>query len=386
MKLKRIYFDNAATTPIDPRIEAMRPFMLENFGNASSLHSDGNRARELLDISRKTIADTLGANPDEICFTSSGTEANNLALKGIAFANRDLGNHIIVSAIEHDSILNSCKWLERQGFFVTYLPVNPNGIIDPEIVLRRITGKTILVSIMHANNEIGTIQPLMHIGKITKERGIYFHSDACQSYGKIPIQVNEMNLDLLTINAHKIYGPQGVGALFVKKGTQIEPILHGGGQEHRLRSSTENVAGIAAFAAAATLCMEEMKKENVRLTAMRVRLMQSLQDEIEAIYINGDPELRLPGNINFCMAGREGESIRLLLMLDEEGISVSTGSACSNNSDNSSSHVLQAIGLNPFEARGPIRISLGRFNTEDEVTEFLQIFKKTVEKLNPIFS
>ena len=387
MRLNRIYFDNAATTPVDPRVaETMMYFMVENFGNASSLHADGNRAREVLDISRKTIADSLGATPDEICFTSSGTESNNLALKGIAFANRDRGNHIIVSAIEHDSILNSCQWLENQGFFVTYLPVNPNGIIDLGVLASHITKKTVLVSIMHANNEIGTIQPLMEIGRITKENGIYFHSDACQSYGKIPLNVTEMNLDLVTINSHKIYGPKGVGALFVKRGTRIEPILHGGGQEHRLRSSTENIGGIAAFAAAATLCMEEMKNENIRISAMRERLIQSLQEEIEDVYINGDPVLRLPGNINFCMAGREGESIRLLLMLDEEGISVSSGSACSNNSDNSASHVLQAIGLNPFEARGPIRISLGRFNTEDEITEFLQIFKKTVEKLNPIFS
>jgi len=387
MKQKRIYFDNAATTPLDNRVlEAMMPFLHEDFGNASSIHSEGTRAKEALEEARKTVSGCLGAHPEEIYFTSSGTEANNLALKGISFANRSRGNHIIVSAIEHDCILNSCRWLENHGFSVTYLPVMKNGIINPEDLKELITSKTILVSVMHANNEIGTIQPLEEIGKITKEKGICFHSDACQSFGKIPLDVNEMNLDLLTINSHKIYGPKGVGALYIRKGTRIEPLLHGGGQEQGLRSSTENIAGIVGFAAASKLCMHELPGEGYRLAAMREKLVTTLQEEVEEIYFNGDPFLRLPGIINFCISGLEGESIRLLLMLDETGVSVSTGSACSNNSGDSSSHVLHAIGLNPFESRGSIRISLGRFNTEEEISSFLEIFLTKIKKLNPIFS
>jgi cysteine desulfurase len=261
-----------------------------------------------------------------------------------------------------------------------------NGIINPEDLKELITSKTILVSVMHANNEIGTIQPLEEIGKITKEKGICFHSDACQSFGKIPLDVNEMNLDLLTINSHKIYGPKGVGALYIRKGTRIEPLLHGGGQEQGLRSSTENIAGIVGFAAASKLCMHELPGEGYRLAAMREKLVTTLQEEVEEIYFNGDPFLRLPGIINFCISGLEGESIRLLLMLDETGVSVSTGSACYNNSGDSSSHVLHAIGLNPFESRGSIRISLGRFNTEEEISSFLEIFLTKIKKLNPIFS
>ena len=387
MKQKRIYFDNAATTPMDNRVmKAMLPFMQEDFGNASSLHTEGTLAREALEEARRTISVCLGAKPEEICFTSSGTEANNLALKGIAFANRSQGNHIIVSAIEHDCILNTCKWLENQGFLVTYLPVMKNGIINPAMLKESITSKTIMVSVMHANNEIGTIQPLEEIGEITKEKGIYFHSDACQSFGKIPLQVNAMNIDLLTINSHKIYGPKGVAALYIRKGTQIEPLLHGGGHEHGLRSSTENIAGIVGFAEASKLCMEELIDEGTHLTKMRDRIVNNLKENIENIYFNGDSTLRLPGNINFCITGLEGESIRLLLTLDEEGISVSTGSACSSNGDNSSSHVLQAIGLNPFEARGSIRISLGRFNTDEEISSFLEVFENAVRTLHPIFS
>jgi cysteine desulfurase len=386
--MKRIYFDNAATTPVDPMVvEAMMPYLTQRFGNASSLHTFGTEAKDVLEVSRKKFADLLNVSPDEIIFTSSGTESNNLAIKGIAFENRSKGNHIIVSSIEHDCILNACKWLETQGFYVTYLPVDENGLIEIEQLKKYISPKTILVSVMHANNEIGTVQPLETIGKLCKERGIYFHSDACQSFGKVPIDVQAMNLDLLTLNSHKIYGPKGVGALYVRKGVNIIPWLHGGGQEFGLRSSTENIAGIVGFVKAAEICKHEIIEESKRLELMRDTMIQSILENIENSYINGHPTRRLPNNINIGISGLEGETIRLLLLLDEEGIAVSAGSACSSNDKTASaSHVLQAIGRNQFEARGSVRISLGRFNTESEIEKFVKVFKEKISQLNPIFS
>ena len=383
-----IYFDNAATTPLDQRVlDVMLPFLTNSFGNASSMHSFGTKTKDALEYSRKQLASFINANSDELIFTSSGTEANNLALKGVAFANRSKGNHIIVSSIEHDCILNTCQWLESQGFFVTYLPVDSFGMIDIEQLDKYINAKTIIVSVMHANNEIGTIQPLQQIGEICKKRNVYFHSDACQSFGKLPIDVNQMNIDLLTINSHKIYGPKGVGALFVKKGVNITPWLHGGGQEFGLRSSTENIAGIVGFAKAAELCVQDLAKEYIRIKQLQNNLIESLFSSIDGCYLNGHHAYRLPNNINLGIHGLEGEAMRLLLLLDEAGIAISTGSACSSNDkSNSASHVLKAIGRNPFEARGSIRISLGRFNTEHELSHFLETFKKVVNKLNPIFS
>ena len=382
---KKIYLDNAATTKTDKRVlEAMAPYLSEFYGNASSLHSFGTYAKESLEIFRSKLAGFLNVQSDEIVFTSGGTEANNFALKGIAFANRSKGNHIIVSAIEHDCILNTCKWLETQGFFVTYLPVDKNGAIDLDFLKRCINPKTIFVSVMHVNNEIGTIQPVSEIGKICKERGVYFHSDACQSFGKIPIDMQ--NINLLTINSHKIYGPKGVGALIIKKGTNIIPMFHGGGQESGLRSTTENIAGIAGFVKATELCFLEMENEKKRISRLQKKIITNLKDNIDGVYFNGDLNHRLPHNINFCISGLEGESIRLLLLLDEQGIAVSSGSACSSNGDNSASHVLQAIGLNQFEARGSIRISLGRYNTENEIDIFLETIKSNIKNLNSIFS
>jgi cysteine desulfurase len=384
---KRIYLDNAATTPMDDLVlEAMMPFLKNEFGNASSLHSYGTIAKDTLEICRYKIAKHLGASAEEIVFTSSGTESNNWAIKGAAFANREKGNHIIVSAIEHDCILNTCKWLETQGFFVTYIPVDKTGLIDVERLEKCINKKTILVSVMHANNEIGTIQPLEEIGKICKEKGTYFHSDACQTFGKLPLNVNKMNIDLLTLNSHKIYGPKGVGALFIRKGTNIAPLLHGGGQEFGLRSSTENIAGIVGFAKAADLCFENIESETKRLSDLRISLTNTLLSNIENAYLNGHSEHRLPNNINIGIAGLEGETIRLLLLLDELGIAVSAGSACSSNDNSNASHVLKAIGLNPFEARGSIRISLGRFNTQSEIDTFTEVFQNSIKNLNPIFS
>lgn len=383
----KIYFDNAATTQTDPRVvEAMMPYFSNQYGNASSLHGYGTFVKDRLENFHARLSTLIGAHPDEIIFTGSGTESNNLAIKGIAFANRSKGNHIIVSSIEHDCVLNACKWLETQGFHLTYLPVDAQGFVNPGDVKKFITPKTILVSIMHANNEIGTLQPLAEIGRICRERGVLFHSDACQSFGKIPINADEMNLDLLTLNAHKIYGPKGVGALYVRKGIQVTPLLHGGGQEAGLRSSTENIAGIAGFIAAAELCHAEMPEESLRLCTLRDKLIKAILAKNPHAYLNGPPDCRLPNNANLGIAGLEGENIRLLLLLDAEGIAVSAGSACSSNDKSGgASHVLQAIGRDPFQARGSIRISLGRFTTEDEIDTFTALFPEVIKKLNPIF-
>jgi len=384
---KRIYLDNAATTCLDDRLlEVMLPLFNKQFGNSSSLHSYGVEAKNVLDHAHEQLAGFIGASPDELIFTSGGTESNNFALKGIAFANRHKGNHIIVSSIEHDCILNSCKWLEEQGFYITYLPVDHNGIVDLDFLERAINPKTILVSVMYANNEIGTIEPIDEIGRICRMKNVLFHCDACQSFGKVPVNVVQSNIDLLTINSHKIYGPKGVGALFVRKGTSIMPLLHGGGQEHGLRSTTENIPGIVGFAKAAELCMDEMENETIRLTRLRKLFIDFLFDEFENAYINGHDKLRLPGHVNFSFHGLEGETIRLLLLLDELGIAVSAGSACSSNHGNNASHVLQAIGLNPFEARGGIRVSFGRFTSENDIDYCLSALKQSVPELNMIFS
>lgn len=384
---KRIYLDHAATTPIDKRVlDAMLPYWEQCFGNASSLHAYGTEAREVLENSRAVLAGYMGAQPDELVFTSGGTESNNFALKGIAFANRWKGNHLIVSSIEHDCILNTCKWLEEQGFYMTCLPVDDQGTVDLDFLEKAITPQTILVSVMHANNEIGTIQPIDAIGEICHRRKVYFHCDACQSFGKVPVNVKTSHIDLLTVNAHKIYGPKGVGALYVKKGTRITPLLHGGGQEAGLRSTTENIPAIAGFEKAASLCFDEIEKEALRLSALRDKLESWLFENYENVYMNGHEQNRLPGYLNFSFHGMEGETIRLLLLLDELGIAVSAGSACSSNHGGSASHVLEAIGLNPFEARGGIRVSMGRFTTGKEIDSFMNALKQCIPALNTIFS
>ena len=385
---QRIYLDNAATTQVDERVVlSMLPFHSEEYGNASSLHSYGTHAKEILDRSRRKLASFIGAEPNEIVFTSGGTEANNLALKGIAFANRSKGNHIIVSTIEHDCVLNVCKWLETLGFYITYLNVDSTGVVDVNELKKYINPKTILVSVMHANNEIGTLEPIEEIGKICKSFNVPFHSDACQSFGKIPINVKESGPDLLSVNSHKIYGPKGVGALFVRKGVSIIPLLHGGGQEAGLRSTTENLPGIVGFSNAAELCIEGMKTESSKLLRLRNKLTDFLYENFENVYINGSKENKLPGLLNFSFHGLEGETMRLLLLLDEKGIAVSAGSACSSNDKtHNASHVLQAIGLNQFEARGSIRVSFGRFSTEQDLERFMAALTESINSLTSIFS
>lgn len=381
-----IYLDNAATTPIDPLVsDAIQAAGKEYYGNASSLHSVGAQAHEVLEQSRERLASLLGAMPSEIVFTGSGTESNNLALKGVAFANAHRGRHIIVSAIEHDCILRAARWLERQGFFVTYLPVDNEGLIEMSSLEKAMTDKTILVSMMHVNNEIGTIEPVEEIGKLCRKRNVYFHSDACQSFGKIPLNVDKMQAGLLTVNAHKLHGPKGVGALYIRSGVAVEPLLHGGGQEKGIRSSTENIPGIIGFVKAAEIACSQMESEMRRVTELREQIISRLYQEIEGVYLNGSRTYRIPHNINFCIEGMEGEGIRLQLLLDDAGVCVSTGSACSSNDGGNPSHVLQAIGLDPFQARGGIRLSLGRFTTRKQVDDFLTIITEKVKQLNPIF-
>jgi len=328
-KTKKIYLDYAATTPVDPQVvKAMSPYFTEKFGNTMSLHNFGQEAKRTLEESREKVASLIGAKPNEIIFTSSATESNNLALKGIAFTNRKKGRHIIISSIEHPCIMESAKWLEVQGFEITRLPVNKYGFINPDDVKKAIKKETILVSVIHASNEIGTIQPIKEIGKICKEKGVYFHTDAVQSFGKIPIDVNKMNIDLLSASSHKMYGPKGAACLFIREGTRIEPILHGGGQESGLRSSTVNVPAIVGFAEACKICKREMKKEAQRQIKLRDKLIKGVLRGIKRAYLNGHPQKRLPNNTNFWFEFIEGES--MVIQLDLLRVAASTGSACSS--------------------------------------------------------
>jgi cysteine desulfurase len=380
------YFDNAASTQTDERvIREMLPYFSEKYGNPSSLHFKGSEAHEDLEKARLSIASAIHAAPDEIIFTSGGTESNNLALKGFAFANRHRGAHIIVSSIEHDCIINSCRWLESQGFRVTYLPVRPNGIVDMNVFADAIRPDTIFVSVMHANNEIGVIEPVSDIGNICRERGICFHTDACQSFGKIPCDVRSMNADMASINGHKIHGPKGIGALFIRKGIRISPLQHGGGHESGLRSSTENMPGIIGLAKAAQICVDELPLEMKRLKNFQDRVIGELAAKIPSVYLNGDRKIRLPSNVNIGFEGFEGQAPNLLMELDRKGIIVSTGSACSSHG-NKQSHVLAAIGRNPLQSIGALRITFGRFTTDEDVEYLLQALPPAVETLNSLWT
>ncbi len=384
--MKTIYLDNAATTPVDGRVlEAMLPYFSEGFGNPSSLHTMGFEAGEAVKQARIEIASSINVNAEELIFTSGGTESNNLAVKGYAFANRTKGNHIIVSSIEHDCIINSCKWLQTQGFNISYIPVDADGLIDADRLKNSLRPETIMVSVMHANNEIGVIQPIEIIGKLCRDNGVCFHTDACQSFGKVPFDVKKFNVDLATVNSHKIYGPKGIGALYIREGIKLTPWQHGGGQEYGLRSATENVPGIAGFAKAVQLCMDELKEESSRLQALRNRIIGTITENIPSVYLNGHKDIRLPNNINIGFNGLEGQAPNLLMKLDREGICVSTGSACSSNSKKIS-HVLAAIGRNPVQAIGALRITLGRQTTDEDIDYFLDVLIKSVKSLNSIWS
>lgn len=369
--------DHSSTTPVDPAVaEAMSPFFSGKYGNPSSLYTIGREAKRAIEESRQKLADLIGANKEEIIFTGSGTESDNLAIKGIAYKNREKGNHIITSSIEHHAVLNTCKYLEKQGYNVTYIPVNSEGLVNPDDVEKAIAKETILISIMHANNEIGTIQPIPEIGKIAKEREIPFHTDAVQTTGKIPVNVEELNVDLLSLSAHKIYGPKGVGALYIRKGTHLEPLLHGGGHERNMRPGTENVPGIVGFGKAAELAKEHLS-DNDKLAVLRDSLISSIL-EIEDSYLNGHATKRLPNNANLRFSFIEGES--MILTLDMNGIAASTGSACSSTSLEPS-HVLTALGLKPEEAHGSLRLTLGTGNTQDDVDYVVSVLPGIVEKL-----
>lgn len=380
--MKKVYLDYAATTPVDPRVlKAMQPYFSEKFGNTMSLHSFGQEAKLALEESRQTLADLIGAKLNEIIFTSSATESNNLALKGIAM-NMPKGrhaNHIIISSIEHPCVDEAAKWLSR-GFKITKIPVDKYGQVNPEDIRAAIRPETILVSIIHASNEIGTIQNITEIGRICRQKGVYFHTDAAQSLGKISIDVKRMNIDLLTASSHKMYGPKGAGFLYIREGIELVPLLHGGGQENGIRSSTVNVPAIVGFAKAAEICKKEMKSEAKRLSKLRDKLIKGIL-KIKGARLNGHPKNRLSNNINVSFLFVEGES--LVIQLDMHGIACSTGSACSS-AKLEPSYVLLAIGLKPAEAHGSLRISLGRYTTEKEIDYFLLVLPKIIKQLRQI--
>jgi len=377
--MKRIYLDNAATTPTDPRVvQAMLPYFTEVYGNPSSLHAFGQGAKHAIEEARYTVAAFIGTKPEEIVFTSGGTESNNFTIKGVALAMREKGNHIITSKIEHHAVLEPCHFLEKQGFKVTLIPVDEYGFVDPADVKKAITDKTILISIMHANNEIGTIEPVAEIGKLARSKGVYFHTDAVQTLGHLPINVDELNIDVLSASGHKLYGPKGVGILYVRKGVRMLPFMHGGDHEQGRRASTHNVPGIVGFAKAVELAKEEMGKEIEKLTFLRDKLMKGILDKVEFARLNGHPTQRLPNNVNVSISYVEGES--MLLNLDMEGIACSTGSACTSSSLEPS-HVLSAIGLSHELAHGSLRFSLGRQTSEDDIDYVLAVLPGIVGKL-----
>ena len=377
--MRRIYLDHAATTPTRPEVvKAMLPYLTDAFGNPSSIYSYGQEARKAVEEARTKVAQLIGARSEEIIFTSGGTEADNFALKGIAFANEDKGNHIITTSIEHHAVLEVCKFLEKRGFRITCLPVDKYGLADPDDARKAITDKTILISVMHANNEVGTIEPVEGIGEIAKEAGVYFHTDAVQTAGHIPVNVDRLNVDLLSISGHKFYGPKGVGALYVRKGTKLVSFMHGGEQERRRRAGTENVPAIVGLGKAVELAGQEMDKEAERLAYLRDKLIKGLVEKIDHIRLNGHPKRRLPNNVNVSVDFVEGES--MLLNLDLEGICASTGSACSSASLESS-HVLLALGLSPEQAHGSLRFTFGRENTEADVERVLEVLPGIVARL-----
>jgi len=380
--MKKIYMDYAATTPVDDEVlKEMTPFFTKYFGNASSIHSFGRESFDAVENSRTQVANLLGSNEEEIIFTSGGTESDNLAIKGVAYLNKEKrdskGYNIITSEIEHPAVLETCRHLETQGFKVKFLPVDKYGLIKTSELESAISKDTFLVTIMFANNEIGTIEPMQEIGKITKKHDVFLHTDAVQAVGKVPIDVNKLNIDLLSISSHKIYGPKGVGALFIRKGVKLEPLAHGGGHEKGLRSSTLNTPGIVGLGKASELGKKRMNKDTAHMKNLRDILIKNVL-KIEESYLNGHPIERLVNNTHFRFTAIEGES--LLLMLDDKGISASTGSACSSKKLKAS-HVLLAIGLDPAQAHGLIRLTLGRISTKQDVEYVLGVLPGIVQDL-----
>lgn len=376
---KIIYLDNSATTKIHPEVvESMMPYLTQLYGNASSIYQIGRESRKAVDSARDLVAKALGATSSEIFFTSGGTEADNWAIKGVAFANEKKGKHIITTNIEHHAVLHTCQYLEKQGFEVTYLPVKENGIVDVKDLESAIRKDTILISVMFANNEIGTIQPIKEIGEIAKEKGIYFHTDAVQAIGNIPIDVNTFNIDLLSLSGHKFNGPKGVGALYIRRGVNITNLLHGGAQERTKRAGTESVAGIVGLGKAIEIATKDIEKKSKYLTELRDMTIKKLLTAIPNTILNGDPIKRLPGNVNVCFKYIEGESI--LLMLDMRGICASSGSACTSGSLDPS-HVLLAIGLPHEIAHGSLRLTFSTENTKEDVEYLLDTLPPIVERL-----
>jgi len=380
---RSVYLDHAATTAVDRRVvEAMLPYFDQIYGNPSSLHTPGRLARQALEESRKTIAGVLNASPKEIIFTSCGTESDNLALRGVALASRAKGNHIITTSIEHHAISHTCDQLEKEfGFQITYLPVDQLGSVNPDDVARAITDRTVLISVMYANNEIGTIEPIAEIGKIAGARGIPFHTDAVQGGGTLDLDVGALGVDLLSLSAHKFYGPKGVGVLYQRLGTPLLPTQTGGGHERGRRAGTENTPYIVGLATALQLADESRQEENRRILALRERLVQGLLQSIPGCRLNGHPTNRLPNNANLVFSGVEGESV--LLNLDMLGVAASSGSACSSGSSEPS-HVLTALGLSPKECHGSLRLTLGRENTDEDVDYVLAVLPRVIEKLRAL--
>ncbi len=376
---KHVYLDHAATTSVkDEVLQSMLPYFSQKYGNASSIYTIGRESKKAIEEARESVAKAINCESKEVFFTGSGTEADNWGIKGVAFANRQKGNHIITTAIEHHAVLHTCKYLEKEGFDVTYLPVDEYGMISLEQLEKAITDKTILITIMFANNEIGTIQSIKEIGALAKQNGVYFHTDAVQAIGNVPIDVNECNIDLLSLSAHKFHGPKGIGALYVRKGVKIHTFVQGGAQERGRRAGTENVAAIVGLGKAISLATKDIVGHNKKKKAMRDRLIKEVMDKIPYTKLNGHPTERLVGNANFSFEFIEGES--LLLMLDMKGIAASSGSACTSGSLDPS-HVLLSIGLPHEIAHGSLRVSFGDENTEEDVDYLMEVLPPIVERL-----
>jgi len=377
--LESIYLDHAATTPVDPRVlDAMLPFFAEEYGNPSSLYGLARHAHQALEDARRSVADVLSCHPSDVIFTGGGTESDNLAIKGVAWALRGNGNHVVTSSVEHHAVGHTCEWLRQFGFEVTYVPVDRNGLVDPDTVGRAITDRTVLVTVMYANNEVGTLQPIREIAALARARGIPVHTDAVQAAGALPLDVDLLGVDLLSISGHKFYGPKGSGALYVRRGTPMHPLVHGGSQESSRRAGTENVPGIVGLATALRLAEAEREEEAERVARLRDRLIDGVLSRIPKARLNGHPTRRLPNNANFCFEGVEGEAI--VLHLDHRGIAASSGSACTTGSEEPS-HVLLAMGISADIARGSLRLTLGRSTTHEQVEMVLDVLPEVIRKL-----